>query len=99
MMMELHVISRKTGQLLRQFALGDEVDVLIGRDEDCDIRLNAPSVSRTHCLIETVNGDMRLRDLGSTGGTRSGGRDVDEIRVEHGLEVEVGPAILRFIED
>ncbi|MDP7071056.1 MAG: FHA domain-containing protein [Phycisphaerales bacterium] len=99
MMMELHVINRKTGQLVRAFALGDAADVLIGRDESCDIRLNAPSVSREHCLIEEIDGDLHLRDLDSSGGTLCGGRKIDDVRLQHGLEVEVGPATLRFVED
>ena len=98
-MMELHVINRKTGQLMRAFAIGDAAEVLIGRHESCDIRLDAPSVSREHCVIESVDGDLHLRDLESTGGTRCGGSRIDDVRLQHGLEVEVGPALLRFGED
>ncbi|MDP7030475.1 MAG: FHA domain-containing protein [Phycisphaerales bacterium] len=97
-MMELHVLNRKTGQLVRAFALGDAAEVLIGRHEGCDIRLDAPSVSREHCVIESIDGDLHLRDLESTGGTRCSGAPIDDVRLQHGLEVEVGPALLRFIE-
>ena len=99
MMMEVQIISRRTGQLVGAFALGDEAEVLVGRDASCDIHLNAATVSREHCVIERVDGNLRLRDLGSTGGTRCGGREIDDVRVENGLEVEIGPALLRFIED
>ncbi len=99
MMMELHVINRKTGRLVRAFALGDAAELLIGRDEACDICLNAPSVSREHCLIEEVDGDLHVRDLDSAGGTHCGGKKIEDVRIEHGLEIEVGPATLRFLED
>jgi pSer/pThr/pTyr-binding forkhead associated (FHA) protein len=99
MMMELHVINRRSGQLVRAFALGDAAEILIGRDENCDIRLDAPSVSREHCVIESIDGVLHLRDLDSTGGTFCSGQPVEEVRLQNGLEVQVGPAILRFVED
>ena len=99
MMMELHVISRKTGQLMRAFALGDAAEVLIGRDENCDIRLDSPTVSREHCVIESIDGVLHLRDLESTAGTIHSGQPIGEVRLQNGLEVQIGPAILRFVED
>lgn len=99
MMMEMHIINRATGATLRAFALGDTSEVIIGRDLDCDVTINAPSISREHCVIEHVNGDYRLRDLDSTGGTIVDGDRIDEIRLEDGLEVHVGPALLRFVDD
>ncbi|MCH2137073.1 MAG: FHA domain-containing protein [Phycisphaerales bacterium] len=97
-MMEMHIVNKATGATLRAFALGDATEVIVGRDSDCDVQINAPSVSREHCVIEHVDGDYRLRDLDSTGGTWSNGDRVDDIRVEDGLEVSVGPALLRFVD-
>ncbi len=98
MMMEMHIVNRATGATLKAFALGDTAEVIIGRDSDCDVTINAPSISREHCVIEHVDGDYRLRDLDSTGGTRVDGEAIDEIRIEDGLEVLVGPALLRFVD-
>ena len=58
-MMELHVCNR-SGALLRSFALGDSVEVLVGRDEGCDIRIVSQSVSREHCVIEQQGEDLVL---------------------------------------
>ena len=49
---------------------------LIGRKEDCDLRLEHKSVSKLHCVIVKTDGLLLLRDLGSTNGTRVNGQRV-----------------------
>jgi pSer/pThr/pTyr-binding forkhead associated (FHA) protein len=49
---------------------------LVGRDEDCDLRLNHKSISKLHCVIVKTDGLLLLRDLGSTNGTRVNGQRV-----------------------
>ena len=49
---------------------------LIGRDEDCDVRLDHKSVSKLHCVVVKSDGMLLLRDLGSTNGTRVNGQRV-----------------------
>ncbi|TVQ55077.1 MAG: FHA domain-containing protein [Phycisphaerales bacterium] len=98
-MIELHVCSKKTGSLLKAFALGDSEEVLIGRDDACDIKIKSRSVSREHCAIEREGESLVLRDLGSTGGTIRNGEKIDRIRLEDGLEVTIGPAVLKFYEN
>jgi pSer/pThr/pTyr-binding forkhead associated (FHA) protein len=50
--------------------------ILVGRDEDCDLRLDHKSVSKLHCVIVKTDGLLLLRDLGSTNGTRVNGQRV-----------------------
>jgi pSer/pThr/pTyr-binding forkhead associated (FHA) protein len=57
---------------------GTPIDVvkdvtLVGRKEDCDLRLDHKSVSKLHCVIVKTDGLLLLRDLGSTNGTRVNG--------------------------
>src|SRR5437660_9756863 len=47
--------------------------MLIGRQEDCDLRLDHKSVSKHHCVLVKTDGVLLLRDLGSTNGTRVNG--------------------------
>lgn len=49
---------------------------LVGRKEDCDLRLDHKSVSKMHCVIVKTDGLLLLRDLGSTNGTRINGQRV-----------------------
>ena len=97
-MLELQVLNPKTGDMLKAFALGDTDELIIGRDEGCDIRINSKSVSREHCSIEQNGQETWLRDLGSTGGTYMDGERVDEILISDGMEFSIGPAILKFID-
>src|SRR5437660_12460019 len=50
--------------------------VLVGRKEECDLRLEHKSVSKMHCIIAKTDGLLLLRDLGSTNGTRVNGQRV-----------------------
>jgi len=60
---------------------GPAVDVskdlmVVGRKEECDLRLDHKSVSKMHCVIVKTDGLLLLRDLGSTNGTRVNGTRV-----------------------
>src|SRR5947208_4182335 len=49
---------------------------VVGRKEDCDVRLDHKSISKQHCVIVKTDGLLLLRDLGSTNGTRVNGQRV-----------------------
>jgi predicted component of type VI protein secretion system len=49
---------------------------LVGRKEDCDLRLDHKSVSKLHCVLVKTDGLLLLRDLGSTNGTRVNGQRI-----------------------
>jgi len=97
-MLELHVCN-KQGKVLRAFALGDSEELIIGRDETCDIRIRAKTISREHCTVEREGEDFVLRDLDSTGGVFLDGQRVDRVRLRSGIEVTVGPAVLKFYDN
>jgi hypothetical protein len=52
---------------------------LIGRGEDCALRIEHPSVSRRHAELVLGRDTWSLRDLGSKNGTFVGGRPADGV--------------------
>lgn len=73
---------------------------VVGRKEDCDVRLDHKSVSKMHCVIVKTDGMLMLRDLGSTNGTRVNGQRVrraillpdDQLHIaSHKFRVHLGP--------
>jgi pSer/pThr/pTyr-binding forkhead associated (FHA) protein len=62
----------------------DRVLIVVGRHPDCDARLDSLRVSRWHCCLSEVDGEVWVRDLGSTNGTWIGGRRVSSGRVRRG---------------
>lgn len=94
------VICSHDGTVLKRFDLARveaaRKRVVIGRAEDCDIRINALSVSRHHVAIEPDEGDWIVRDLGSTCGMTLDGVKINRADVRDGLRVAIGPAVLQF---
>ena len=98
-MMELHICTRNSGKVLRKFAIGDLDELIIGREEGCDIRIKAATISREHCTIEADDsGNLVLTDNNSTCGTFVSDEKIESVRLEDGLEVVLGPAVLRFYD-
>lgn len=73
---------------------------IVGRKEDCDVRLDHKSVSKMHCVIVKTDGMLFLRDLGSTNGTRVNGTRVrraallpnDQVTIAHfKFRIHLGP--------
>jgi DNA-binding NtrC family response regulator len=60
-----------------RFPLPDEGMVLVGRDEQADLRLRDDSVSRRHARLLLTDEGVRVVDLGSHNGTSINGRPVD----------------------
>jgi len=94
-MLELTIIS-ESGQALRKIELTRGTRLTIGRARECDVRVTVPTVSRHHAeIIDTGDGWM-FRDTDSTHGSLVNGKKVREVPVTPGLEVRIGPALLRF---
>ena len=68
---------------------------LIGRGQDCHLRLGSAMVSKRHAAIERRNGRIVLRDLGSTNGTVVNGRVLrgQETDLRDGDRVQIGPVV------
>lgn len=67
--------------------------VVVGRKNDCDLRIPLTSVSRQHCEIEVRDGQVKLRDLGSSNGTYHNSTRIQESALAAGDEIVIGPVV------
>jgi len=72
------------------YALKGET-AIIGRGDDCDIRIRKSDLSRKHAEIRLAGGIVTLRDLGSKNGTRVNKTQVaGVVTLNHGDIVYMG---------
>jgi pSer/pThr/pTyr-binding forkhead associated (FHA) protein len=95
------VICNHDGKPLKRFDLAaaetKHQRVIIGRADDCDIQINVGSISRHHAAIEPDEDDWIIRDLGSTHGVKIDDQRVPQATIRDGLQVVIGPAVLKFV--
>lgn len=91
-------IQSTDGTVLKRLELSGNRPVRIGRSKGCDIRIPIPSISRLHAEIVPLDDSREwvIRDLGSTHGVRIKGSPITEATITPGMEVQLGPIILRF---
>ncbi len=89
---ELHgqsVTARLEGRVIR-----------IGRDTECDLTVDDPSVAAIHVTIEPFgNGGHKLTDANSGRPTKVNGLVVKRVSLKAGDVIEVGPAKLTYLVD
>ena len=62
----------------------------VGRDEDCEVRIDNLGISRKHCSLHTLSDAFLLKDLGSANGTFVNGKRVIEWYLNDGDEIVIG---------
>ena len=82
--------------VLREVDLRRKRRVLIGRGEDCDVRLVSDRVSRHHCEVVYKDGHCELHDLGSTNGTYLNGRRIQNEILTDGAVINVPTQVFAF---
>lgn len=88
------LILRHGAEAGRRWPLHRDEELLIGREENCDIPLPDRQVSRNHARIFWENDSYYIEDLNSKNGTHLNGEDVVGIaRLEDGDEIQIA---LRF---
>jgi DNA-binding winged helix-turn-helix (wHTH) protein len=74
-----------------------EGENVIGRDDECHVRVESAKVSRRHARIVVSGGQATIEDLGSKNGTFLGPTAVKApARLSEGDEILIGAAVLRF---
>ncbi len=84
------------GDNAKSYPLPAKGQLVVGRAEECDVRIDHPSLSRRHAAIEVDASGVWIRELGSTNGTRLGGRRLgpdERVFLPSGELVEIGPII------
>lgn len=74
----------------RSFSIVRDMTV-VGRREDCDLRIPLGEVSRKHCRLIKDGEAIRLEDLGSSNGTFHNGERIREATLAPGDTVQIGP--------
>ena len=82
--------------VLREVDVRRKKRVLIGRGDDCDIKLVSDRVSRHHCEVLYKDGHYELRDLGSTNGTYVDGVRVTSTVLRSGAVINVPTQVFAF---
>ncbi|MGI6394107.1 MAG: diguanylate cyclase [bacterium] len=75
----------------------DDDSIVIGRDDDCNIVVNDPSVSRKHLKIFRKEKQFFVEDLGSTNKTYVNDDEVSIRKLENGDRIKLGNTIFKFI--
>ena len=83
------------GQVIATYPL-DRPVVVVGRDNECDIALAGPIVSRKHCRLVASGDTYVVEDLGSHNGTYLNGVRVERQTLVQGDEIAVVPHILVY---
>jgi pSer/pThr/pTyr-binding forkhead associated (FHA) protein len=73
-------------------------EFVIGRGNDCDLRLRDPNISRHHCMIRVRPLEVTLVELGSSNGSFvNGNRVIGQAILQSGDEIRMGE--YRFVVD
>lgn len=90
--MQLVLVMVRPGSHTRSFSISREVTV-VGRREDCDLRIPLPDVSRRHCRIIKREGSVIVEDLGSANGTSVNGQSATSPLppLQPGDRLQIGP--------
>jgi predicted component of type VI protein secretion system len=84
-------------KLLRGSNAGKEIPIkkqsfIIGRSEECSLRVNSDAISRKHCVILVTDTGVTVEDFGSKNGTFiNGTKTVGAQPLSMGDQLRVGP--------
>jgi DNA-binding winged helix-turn-helix (wHTH) protein len=74
-----------------------EGTTFVGRDRDCAVRIDSPTLSRRHARIVVAGGETTVEDLGSKNGTQVNGRRIRQpVALKDSDEIQVGSLKLTY---
>lgn len=90
--MDVKLVMFKSNGQRKEFPL-ISAKTVIGRGENCDLRVPLVSVSRHHCELIVGGGTIAVKDLGSSNGTFVNNHRVNEATLQAGDRLAVGPIV------
>ncbi|MGQ9651454.1 MAG: FHA domain-containing protein [Phycisphaerae bacterium] len=66
---------------------------LVGRSEECDLRIPLPEISRKHSVLMVTGNTVAVRDLGSANGTYVNNKRISEQELAAGDHLVIGPVV------
>jgi hypothetical protein len=72
-------------------------EVIVGRAEGCDLKVDLPTISKQHFMLTyTFNNEYWVKDLGSSNGLFVNGQRVQQAHLRHGDFIQAGELVLNF---
>ncbi|MGF1510127.1 MAG: AgmX/PglI C-terminal domain-containing protein [Myxococcota bacterium] len=93
----INISVSREGELLMSERMDRDV-IKIGRLASAHVKLDEPTVSRIHAVLEYSGGAFHLIDMGSLEGTKVNGEKVSKQRVSLSDVIEVGPYEIRLAD-
>ena len=90
--MDIKLVMFKSDGQRKDIPITEETTV-IGRGEDCGLRVPLQSVSRAHCELSVSGDTLSVKDLASSNGTYVNNTRINESPVSAGDRLVVGPVI------
>jgi hypothetical protein len=79
----------------RRFRLPPLAEILIGRDDECLLVVDDPSVSRRHAKIVFQDRKPQIFDLESSGGTVLNGKPIESAFLRDGDQIQIGGCLFQ----
>ena len=88
--MDVQLVMFKRDGQRKDLPVGSGTTV-IGRGEECDLRIPLSEVSRKHCELTKGDDEVKAKDLASSNGTFVNNRRITESPLKAGDKLTVGP--------
>ncbi len=80
-----------------EFALEEGREYVVGRSSECDMVLVEDMISRAHATFSVKDGQVYLRDNGSTNGSFVNGERISEVQLSPNDRVLLGTSIIKLL--
>ncbi len=77
-----------------------KLPAIVGRSRESNVKVKHHHISRSHCEIFEIDGELAVRDLGSANGTFVNGQRIDEpVLLGEGDELTIGSVTFEAVYD